>query len=147
MQQRPGVRQHRPFGYWVKEIDRRIEEMGRRVLAEQGLDRRLWQVLNTIARGPVGPDDLDRELAPFLSADEPTLRPYVDDLARRGWVSRSGEGDLTLTDAGRDAYARARERMYAARARVVEGLSSEDYDTLMDLLERIAGNLGAEVAA
>ncbi|GAA4638069.1 MarR family winged helix-turn-helix transcriptional regulator [Actinoallomurus vinaceus] len=147
MQERSDVRQTRPFGYWVKHIDQRIEEMGRRVLAEEGLNRRLWQVLNTIASGPLGPADLDRTLAPFVSDEEPTMRPYVDELAGRGWVTRTDDGDLALTDAGRDAHARAGERMYAARARVVEGLSSDDYDTLMNLLERIAGNLDAVVAA
>jgi DNA-binding MarR family transcriptional regulator len=147
MQQRPDVRQTRPFGYWVKHIDQRIEEMGRRVLAEDGLNRRLWQVLNTIASGPISPEQLDQTMAPFISDDEPTMRPYVDGLADRGWVTRTGDGDITLTDAGRDAHARTAERMLAARARVVEGLSNDDYDTLMSLLQRVAGNLDAEVAA
>src|SRR3954453_15959583 len=117
MQQRPDVRQTRPFGYWVKHIDRRIEEMGRRVLAEEGLNRRFWQVLNTIASGPVGPEDLDRALAPFISDDEPPMRPSVDQRAARRWVVRTDEGHITLTDAGRDAHARTAERMHAARAR------------------------------
>jgi DNA-binding MarR family transcriptional regulator len=147
MQQRPDVRQTRPFGYWVKHIDQRIEEMGRRVLAEEGLNRRFWQVLNTIASGPIDPEQLDHAMAPFISDEEPTMRPYVDELADRGWVTRTDEGDLTLTGAGRDAHTRAAERMHAARARVVDGLSTDDYDTLMNLLERIAGNLDAEVAA
>src|SRR3989442_11437299 len=86
MQQRPDVRQTRPFGYWVKHIDQRIEEMGRRVLAGEGLNRRFWQVLNTNPSRPIRPGELDPGLAPLISDDAPTMPPYPDKLPhpRRG---------------------------------------------------------------
>jgi hypothetical protein len=113
MQNLPNLREQRPFGYWIKHIDRRIEENFGLLLAEEGLDRRRWQVLNTIAHGPISPDDLDRALAPFVSDREPTMRPHADQLVGRGWAAPAVDGTLTLTDearpatrAWRNAYAR-----------------------------------------
>jgi DNA-binding MarR family transcriptional regulator len=143
MRNLPNVREQRPFGYWIKHIDRRIEENFGLLLAEEGLDRRRWQVLNTIAHGPISPDDLDRALAPFVSDREPTMRPHTDQFVARGWAAPAVDGTLTLTDEGQAGHARVAERVRAARARVIDGLSPEDYGTLMGLLERIAGNLDA----
>jgi len=133
----------RPLGYWIKEIDRRIEEDFGRLLADEGLTRRHWQVLHTIAQGPVTSAELDRALAPFLSAGSPTVRPQADDLADRGWALMTSDGTATLTPAGREAHDRVAARVGAARARVIEGLSEADYVTLVGLLERVAGNLAA----
>ncbi|MGC9671491.1 MarR family winged helix-turn-helix transcriptional regulator [Planosporangium sp. 12N6] len=136
-----GTPQRRPLGYWIKQIDRAVEANLDRLLSIEDLGRRSWQVLNTIAQAPVTLADLDAAVAPFLSDDEPTTRPYVDALAARGWVEiRAGES-FTLTGEGERAYRRVASRVHAARARIVEGLSAQEYETLVDLLERVAANL------
>ncbi|MEU8610825.1 hypothetical protein AB0C29_22835, partial [Actinoplanes sp. NPDC048791] len=48
---------------------------------------------------------------------------------------------LRLTGAGRAAHDRVAERVRTFRARVTDGLSEQEYATLVTLLERVAGNL------
>jgi DNA-binding MarR family transcriptional regulator len=141
----------RPLGYWVKEIDRRIETDLESVLGEEGLTRRHWQVLHTVAQGSATRSDLNDALAPFA----PTVRPEVDDLIGRGWIEDSADisgsgsrapdketrADLTLTSEGQAAHERVAEQVAAARARITAGFSEQDYVTLISLLERVAGNL------
>src|SRR5215813_2415405 len=74
---------HRPIGYWLKHLDRLIEDTFSRALAEQGLTRRHWQVLNTLAREPAGPAELTKALDPFLHDDQPgPRRPAAPDTGR-----------------------------------------------------------------
>jgi DNA-binding MarR family transcriptional regulator len=127
----------RPLGYWIKEIDRRIEADFDRLLAAEELGRRHWQILETVARADVSPAGLDAALAPFA----PTVRPQLDQLIRRGWVTEPRAGTVTLTAAGRAAHDRLNARVRSFRAQVTEGLSEQDYVTLVTLLERVAGNL------
>ncbi|MFF7020036.1 hypothetical protein ACFY97_03290 [Streptomyces klenkii] len=55
----------------MKHIDRAIEQSLGRLFAADGLNRRAWQVLNTISYGPISIAELDETMAAFLSADEP----------------------------------------------------------------------------
>jgi DNA-binding MarR family transcriptional regulator len=125
----------RPLGYWIKEIDRRIEADFGRLLVGEGLTRRHWQVLSTLAHGPR--TDLDAVLAPFA----PTVRPEVEDLMARGWVTEPEPDSVALTVAGQAAHDRVAEQVRMFRAQVTEGLTEQEYATLVTLLERIAGNL------
>ena len=130
----------RPIGYWVKEIDRRLEDDVDRLLEAEHLTRRHWQVLDTLARAETqsetrGPAHLDAALAPFAA----TVQPQVDDLRDRGWVTATGP--VALTGAGRAAHNRVAAQVRDFRAHVTDGLSEQDYRTLITLLERIAGNL------
>ncbi|WMX44991.1 MarR family winged helix-turn-helix transcriptional regulator [Streptomyces roseicoloratus] len=134
----------RPLGYWLKHIDGALEASMARLFAADSLTRRGWQVLNTVAQGPASLAGLDKALAPFLSADEPTVRPYVDDLAGRGWAHVTGDGTVTLTEEGRRAHERIAEQVGALRARVTESLSPEEYGMLVGLLQRVAAHLDAE---
>ena len=128
----------RPMGYWIKEIDRRIEAAFGRLLADEMLTRRHWQVLTTLAREEeVTRPALDAALAPFA----PTVRPELDDLIGRGWVTGRPAGAVALTAPGRVVHDRVAERVHSFRARVTEGLTDQDHRTLLALLERVAGNL------
>ncbi|WP_062213529.1 MarR family winged helix-turn-helix transcriptional regulator [Streptomyces sp. NBRC 109706] len=139
----PSTNARRPLGYWLKHIDRRIEERFDELLAEDGLGRRHWQLCTTLARGPLDVEGLDEALAPFRSAREPTVRPLVDQLVARGWVMPSGDGALALTEEGRARHAEVAERVGGFRARVAAGLAPDEYATLLRLLERVADNLDA----
>ena len=88
----------RPIGYWLKEVDRLIEADFARLLAEENLTRRHWQVLNALASGAGSQAEIDHALAPFRSEHEPSTAPAVADLAARGWVS-----GFALTPEGRAA--------------------------------------------
>lgn len=123
---------HRPIGYWVKLLDRRIEASFAAALAGDGLVRRHWQILN-VARD--GRASIDEELAPFVDAG-----PFAHELTARGWIVPAGEG-YAITQAGREAYERIFETVRANRARMTDGLSEEQYSTVVDALERMCANL------
>jgi DNA-binding MarR family transcriptional regulator len=126
----------RPIGYWLKEVDRLVEVSFERLLAEEGLTRRHWQVLNTIAGGPLRSDAVDAALAPF----QPTVAPVVEELVARGWVRRAGDV-VELTVEGSAAHAAVSERVMVGRRPLTEGISAEEYASVVSLLERMANNL------
>lgn len=102
------------------------------LLAADGLSRRHWQVLNTIAEGSASRAEIVDALAPF---GDPT--PVLDDLIGRGWVREP----IAFTAEGREAYERIREAVYEQRRRVTEGITDEEYVSTNRVLERMAANL------
>ena len=132
-------KEFRPIWYWIKEVDRLIEESFGRLLAEEGLTRRHWQVLNTLAAGTTSQDGLDQALAPFL--DGAGSATVVADLEARDWVRR--EDGIGLTATGSRAHTMLRERVGADRRRVTEGITAEEYASVIGVLERMAANLTA----
>ncbi|GAA2630611.1 MarR family winged helix-turn-helix transcriptional regulator [Dactylosporangium fulvum] len=115
----------KPIGYWLKELDGRIEAAFAAVFAAEGLQRRHWQVLNGL-----GPAD------PFFGPGE---RPYAEvagDLVARGWMTPDG-----LTEAGTAARDRIAAEVARLRQRVGAGVPDEDYLTTVRTLERMAANL------
>ncbi|MEV7612488.1 MarR family winged helix-turn-helix transcriptional regulator [Streptomyces sp. NPDC089799] len=132
--------------YWLKHIDGAITESLGRLFAEDGLNRRTWQVLNTISYGPTTIAALDETMAAFLSADEPTMRPHVERFVERGWAQPADDGEVTLTEEGRGAYGQVSERSGALRIRMMECLSTGEHEVLMELLQRVAAHLDALAA-
>jgi DNA-binding MarR family transcriptional regulator len=131
----------RPIGYWLKEIDRLIEEDFGRLLAGEQLTRRHWQVLNTVAARPVGQTELDEKLAPFVSDDQPSTAPVVADLAARGWLATTADGSFALTADGVAAHTSLHDKVTANRIRLTQGITADEYAAVVDLLERMAANL------
>ncbi|MEV4259761.1 MarR family transcriptional regulator [Spirillospora sp. NPDC049652] len=134
------VRQERPFGYWLRHIDRALDANLGRLLAAEGLTRRGWQVLNTVSYEPVTIADLDRTLDAFISPDEPTMRPQVERLAGRGWARLTGD-TAELTEEGVRAHRRVRDAVAAQRARMIECFTPEEFRSLTEMLRRFAAHL------
>ncbi|RLK60242.1 hypothetical protein CLV68_0743 [Actinokineospora cianjurensis] len=111
----------RPIGYWVKELDGRLERGFERELGD--VTRREWQVLNA----------LPGDTGPFDGAE--ALRS----VRQRGWV----EGDR-LTPDGERARAELGARVARVRQAVTDGISEEDYLTTVRTLERMVRNLAQE---
>ena len=132
----------RPIGFWLKLVDRLLDEGFERLLDGAGLTRRHWQVLTALQPGPVTVQELDGRLAPFLDGREPTTGPVLDDLAARGWATRSPDGRAAATPAGAAAHERLLADVSAQRRRVTEGITAEEYRATVAVLERMAANLG-----
>jgi len=138
----------RPIGYWLKLVDRLIDESFDEVFHRSGLTRRHWQVLNTIREGVSEETDVDGVLSPFTGASAgprhgagTAVTAEIDDLVRRGWVTRSDTG-LTVTVAGNHAYHDLLDAVSTSRERVAEGISREEYAQTVATLEHMARNLG-----
>ncbi|MFE2995492.1 hypothetical protein ACFXG4_10835 [Nocardia sp. NPDC059246] len=133
----------KPIGYWFKHIDKTLEENFAALLATEGLLRRHWQIMHTLSGGALDATGLDVALSPFLNAQDPTAAPYVGTLLDRGWVVRDAAGAYTLTLEGIGAHAKLLERIGIQRTAATEGLSDDDYRTLLDLLQRVSANVDA----
>jgi DNA-binding MarR family transcriptional regulator len=132
----------RPIGFWLKLVDRLIDERFDQLLAEEGLTRRHWQVLAALQAGPASVQQLDAKLAPFLDQREPTTRPVLDDLCARGWAAWSS-GDLAIpTQAGATAHTALLAKVSGNRRQLTAGITPDDYLATVDVLRRMATNLG-----
>jgi DNA-binding MarR family transcriptional regulator len=138
--QRPA--QQRPIGFWLKLVDRLIDHSFDAVLGHAGLTRRHWQVLNLLQEAPATVQQADARLAPFLGGGEPTTRPVLDDLHARGWIAWTDAEQAALTEAGRAAHTDLRQQVAHGRARLAAGITSEEYAATIDVLRRMAVNLG-----
>jgi len=133
---------YRPIGFWLKLVDRLIDERFADALEEHGVTRRQWQLLNVLSRGPATGAQLDSAVAPFLSAlDDETVQEHLAELVDSGWVGLSPSGYL-LADSGRTALAALASTVDRTRAVTVEGVSEQQYVQILETLERMARNLG-----
>jgi DNA-binding MarR family transcriptional regulator len=132
----------RPIGYWLKLVDRMIDERFASTLEEHGVTRRQWQLLTVLSRGGATVDQLDTAVAPVLSAaDNESSTEHLGELIESGWVT-STETGFQITDRGLTAYTRLAEVVEANREIATEGINTEDYNTMVATLERVARNLG-----
>ena len=127
----------RPIGFWLKLVDRLIDERLDATLGD--LTRRHWQVLNVVEQGPVDQGEIDTRVRPFLG-DELTAAREVADLRDRGWIT--GAGMFALTEQGRREFQRLLSQVSTDRAAMMAGIAPEEYASTVSILERIARNLG-----
>jgi hypothetical protein len=132
----------RPIGFWLKLVDRMIDERFASTLEEHGVTRRQWQLLTVLSKGSANVDQLDAAVAPFLSTLETeSSTEHLGELIESGWV-RLDEGQYTITERGSTAYTRLAEVVTANREIASEGISEADYATTLATLEQFARNLG-----
>ncbi|MFB9908003.1 hypothetical protein [Allokutzneria oryzae] len=125
----------RPLGYWLKHIDALIEADFAAALADFGLDRRTWQVLNTLHAKPHTYAELTAAVAPFPDTDA-----AVRALAERGLITVT-ENTLYLNDTGEKSYVEVAARVRERRERITRGISDEEYAATITVFERMAANL------
>ncbi len=130
---------HRPIGYWLKRLDRAIEECFERDLRELGMGRRQWQVLNALREDVRTEGEVERMLAPFWTEDSIRFQDLLADLVARDLVQVQ-EGIVELKPAGVVLHQSLSSRVAATRQRLTAGISSEDYATAVRVLERMTAN-------
>jgi hypothetical protein len=136
----------RPIGYWLKLVDSLIDEQFAATLEEHGVTRRQWQLLNILSRGTSTVDQLDEALAPFLSKDERAGKPesaaeHLTELIDSAWIDATPSG-YELTERGVGALDRLTTVVAAQRTSIAQGVDSDEYAATIDVLERMAKNLG-----
>jgi DNA-binding MarR family transcriptional regulator len=130
----------KPIGYWLNRTDRAITASMDGMLAELGLTRTAWQVLNVIGDAT---ETTDAHVLSFLAAnaDAPTLSAAIDTALADGWAARTAAGHLRLTPDGRVRLAEVGRRVEEFRDLSMAGISLDEYATAIRVLERMAGNL------
>ncbi|MGY1702671.1 hypothetical protein [Geodermatophilus sp. SYSU D00766] len=133
----------RPVGWWVRRLDELLEEGLDGVVVGEGLTRRHWQLLQSVAGAPVPRADLHAALAGFAGPED--LGAALADLAARGWLADDA-GTLALTADGRVAHERLAAAVGAFRRRVADGLTAEEYAAVVAGLARMVANVEAALA-
>jgi hypothetical protein len=134
----------RPIGYWLKLVDRLIDEQFASTLEEHGVTRRQWQLLNVLARESATVEQLDAAVAPFLNEGESeTSAEHLTELIDSAWVDATPSG-YELTERGRTAFDKLAEVVATQRTVVAKGVTPEEYEQTLAVLERMAWNLGFE---
>lgn len=132
------------LSYWITLVDSLLTGRINESLAEHGLTRAQWQLMNSLTERPQTAQELGGSLAPEAasSGDGPgTLEEHLDELVESGWLVTEGEL-YTLTSTGRVSGERVAAVVEELRAEITEGMSEEDYRVVVDSLRTIAGNLG-----
>ncbi len=136
-----------PLGYWLRLVDRLIEDMFESTLGEHGVTRTQWQLMNALGDGAADRPALERAIAPFTArtadTEDGTVADLLDELVESDWLAIEAE-TFRLTDTGSDALTRLTVIVTAQRDRMTEGVSEDDYAVTLASLERMARNLGWE---
>jgi hypothetical protein len=133
--------ERKPIGYWLKELDRRIEQTLDRTLADEGVTRRDWQFLNTLETMPAARDAVIDKLRPFWGAEAAGPDTVLDGLIERGWALRDADNRYALSPEGETARTVLLERVAQLRGAIADGVTPEQYNTTIDTLRRMAENL------
>lgn len=129
----------RPIGYWLKAADRAITAAVDAAQRENGVTRLEWQVLNTIhGATTTNADEIAAALQIF--ADRPTLDVLLEELRGRGWID-DDEESIRLSEEGGRVHARVLDRQREIRQRATEGITREEYETTLRVLQRVVSNL------
>jgi|SRR5690554_5961039 len=132
----------RPIGFWLKLVDRLIDERFAAIIEEHGVTRRQWQLLNVLQSGSTTIDQLDEAIAPFVEpGTEETAAEHLAELVDSEWLTMEGPV-YALTERGLAAFQRLQVVVDSLRDQTSEGLTQDQYDTTLTALERMAVNLG-----
>jgi len=130
----------KPIGYWLNRTDKAITGHMNAMLAEFGLTRIAWQVLNVVEDNPQATDtDVLTVLA--ANAEVSELTATIETVIADGWLARPEPARLTLTDDGRTRLAEVAERVDAFRDLSMTGISHEEYRIAVTVLESMTRNL------
>jgi DNA-binding MarR family transcriptional regulator len=133
--------ERRPIGYWLKHLDRLIDQAFERALDADGLTRRHWQVLNTLAAGPTTNAALTAALQPFVQGESMTIEVIITDFLDRGWVRNVPDGGVEISERGRAAHEAAMQRVAETRQALRCGITDDEYVAVIRILQRMASNL------
>ncbi len=131
----------KPIGYWLKLLDRLIEDDLNRTLVPFDLNRRQWQILNVLAGSPGSTGAVYRELKGFF-ADQAQVDSFLGVLVSEGWIETSPAGNASLTEEGNRRLSEALNSVRAARQRISSGIAADQYGQTVNTLRSMCENLG-----
>ena len=139
--------ERKPIGYWLKALDRRIESTLDHTLADEGVTRRDWQVLNALDTTPAERDAVVDALRPFWGEGATDPDDVLEALVARGWALRDADRRYALSPEGDTTRSTLLERVKELRMAIADGVTPDDYQTTIATLERMAANLASLDAA
>jgi DNA-binding MarR family transcriptional regulator len=132
------------LSYWINLVDTLLTTRVNESLAEHGLTRAQWQLMNSLTTRPQTTDELGQSLAPTTTSPDEgprTVEEHLDELVESGWLIT--EGTLyTLTSTGRTSGERVAAVVEELRAEITEGLDDDQYQMVVSALQTMAKNMG-----
>ena len=132
-----------PLGYWLKHADEVITKHVNHVLSEQGFTRFHWQVLNIVYEaGTIARKDVFNTMKTLIQARQ--FDEILYGFVKQGWLIERSDGDATalmLTDAGKTKRDTIFNLQREVRSRAMQGITDQEYTTVLDALQRIVNNL------
>jgi DNA-binding MarR family transcriptional regulator len=138
---------HLPLGYWLKRADNLITEQVNQVQAANGVTRTDWQVLNTLYEvGSADQAQLFTVMHTFVDAAQ--LEQILGELKSRGWVTAVENGVIIyqLSNAGQQQHSQILAAQQEVRQQVMQGISQEEFATVMRVLQQMVANLETAVS-
>ena len=124
-----------PLGYWLKHANH--------VLSEQGFTRFHWQVLNIVYEaGTIARKDVFNTMKTLIQARQ--FDEILYGFVKQGWLIERSDADMTvlmLTDAGKTKRDTIFNLQREVRSRAMQGITDQEYTTVLDVLQRIVNNL------
>jgi MarR family transcriptional regulator, transcriptional regulator for hemolysin len=135
-----------PIGLHLAHVAREVSRAFDDALAAAGGSLPVWLVLlNLKARRPSN----QRELAAAVGVREATLTHHLNGMEASGLITRERDPGnrrihvVELTEAGEAAFLALRDAALAFDGQLRSGFTEVDLTQLTDLLDRLAGNVGA----
>jgi len=132
-----------PLGYWLKHAYEVITKHVNHVLSEQGFTRFHWQVLNIVYEaGTIARKDVFNTMKTLIQARQ--FDEILYGFVKQGWLIERRDGDATalmLTDAGKTKRDTIFNLQREVRSRAMQGITDQDYATVLDVLQCIVNNL------
>lgn len=125
----------RPFGFWLRAVDRLLAREFETAFEAEGITRRDWRILSVLAGDVASPELVAR----LQRGGGKKLRALIE----RGWVVET-DSSWALTDEGRAAQARLAEIAAGIHSKVSGAVSEADFATTMATLEAVARELGGD---
>ena len=130
-----------PIGYWLKLADKVLTQQIDQAQAVHGVTRTDWQILNLLKEnGRASDEQLFTTMRTFV--DSIQFQEAMYHLIERGWIDETlASGELQLTYAGHDQHARIFATQKEVRQRAMQGISQDEYVTVIRVLQQIVENL------
>ncbi|KFD18721.1 MULTISPECIES: transcriptional regulator SlyA [Tatumella] len=122
---------------WRAVIDNRLKPLG--------LTQTLWVTLHNIHQLP--PDQSQIQLAKAIGIEQPSLVRTLDQLEKKGLISRTPCADdrrakrITLTEAATPIIEQLERVINRSREDILDGISAEEIDSIVNVIARLEKNI------
>ncbi|MBM9459964.1 hypothetical protein JK386_08615 [Nocardioides sp. zg-536] len=129
----------RGLAYWIRTIDRLLDEQVADAVEAAGLDRAAWPVLARLQLGSVRAEEAGTLLGPLTGGD---VRGVLDRLVSDGLTEVRAD-EYRLTPAGEERVAALQDGpVRAVSDRATGDLDPAEAERVSGVLEQVARNLG-----
>jgi MarR family transcriptional regulator for hemolysin len=137
-----------PVGLRLSQVARSVSRAFDEALGDVGGSLPVWLVLLNLKANPRGSQ---REIADAMGVTEATLTHHLNAMDAAGLITRRRDPAnrrvhlLELTASGEASFMRLRGAAVAFDRHLRRGITEEEVESLQDLLDRLAANVGTEL--